>query len=73
MIAFEITPNKKSREHSFPGFFIDFAKLISDLLINDNIRNESQYYEEYLTAQNRVVVYIAGKGTSQQDDHSDQD
>ena len=28
MIAFEITPNKKSREHSFPGFFIDFAKLI---------------------------------------------
>ena len=73
MIAFEITPNKKSREHSFPGFFIDFAKLISDLLINDNIRNESQYYEEYWTAQNRVVVYIAGKGTSQQDDHSDQD
>ena len=73
MIAFEITPNKKSREHSFPGFFIDFAKLISDLLINNNIRNESQYYKEYWTAQNRVVVYIAGKGTSQQDDHSDQD
>ena len=47
MIAFEITLNKKSREHSFPGFFIDFAKLISDLLINNNIRNESQYYEEY--------------------------
>ena len=47
MIAFEITPNKKSREHSFPGFFIDFAKLISDLLINNDIRNESQYYEEY--------------------------
>ena len=47
MIAFEITPNKKSLEHSFPGFFIDFAKLISDLLINNNIRNESQYYKYY--------------------------
>jgi hypothetical protein len=47
MIAFEITPNKKSREHLFPGFFIDSAKLISDLLINNNIRNESQYYKYY--------------------------
>ena len=67
MIAFEITPNKKSREHSFPGFFIDFAKLISDLLINDNIRNESQYYEEYWTAQDGIVVNIAGKRTCNQD------
>ncbi len=47
MIVFEITPNKKSREHSSPGFFIDFVKLISDLLINNNIRNESQYYKYY--------------------------
>ena len=54
-------------------FLLISNKLISDLLINDNIRNESQYYKEYWTAQNRVVVYIAGKGTSQQDDHSDQD
>ena len=42
-----MTINKKSRKHSFPGFFIDFAKLISDLLINNNIRNESQYYKYY--------------------------
>jgi hypothetical protein len=61
MIAFEITPNKKSREHSFPGFFIDFAKLISDLLINNNIRNESQYYKYYRSTQNGVVIYITCK------------
>lgn len=42
-----ITKNKKSRKHSFPGFLLISNKLISDLLINDNIRNESQYYEEY--------------------------
>ena len=68
-----MTTNKKSRKHSFPGFFIDFAKLISDLLINNNIRNESQYYKYYWSTQDGVVVYISCKGTSQQDDYSDQD
>ncbi|KAA5254006.1 hypothetical protein F2Z43_24625 [Bacteroides faecis] len=29
------------------SFLLISNKLISDLLINDNIRNESQYYKEY--------------------------
>lgn len=57
----------------FPGFFIVFYELICDFLIDNNIRNESQYNEYNRSSQKGIVVYVSCKGTSQQDDYSDQD
>lgn len=42
-----ITKNKNPGNIRSRDFLLISNKLISDLLINDNIRNESQYYEEY--------------------------
>ena len=56
------------------AFFISFLLILVDnSLVDDNVGNQSHYNQNGRTAQDGIVVYIASKRTSNQDDYSSQD